>query len=65
VQKYAEHPCPRCGNLFVCQSGSNGNCPCNGVELEPGLLEHLADLYDDCLCLQCLHQLKVEGPDFR
>lgn len=65
MPKHEERACPRCGNLFVCMAGSSGRCQCNGIELSPELLEHLADLYQECLCLQCLHQLRTEGTAFR
>lgn len=64
-KKHAEQACPRCGSLFTCKSGNSGLCQCNGIELGPRLLDHLADLYDDCLCLECLRQLKTEQLNFR
>ena len=56
--KHEQKECPRCQTLFECKAGDIVNCQCYGIDLsakEEGLIRLK---YDDCLCKNCLLQLK-------
>ncbi len=53
-QKY----CPRCNLQFECKAGSIHLCQCSAVYLNEEEKAFIAGQFDDCLCINCLHQLK-------
>jgi len=50
--------CPRCQQPFACKPGHISACQCNGIKLTEEEKAFIADRYDDCLCINCLQQLK-------
>lgn len=50
--------CSRCNNSFECRAGDIGNCQCAGIKLTIEERAFIEDRYKDCLCIQCLLQLK-------
>jgi len=55
-QKY----CPRCNALFECKVGSILLCQCAAVKLSETERDHLKKLYNDCLCANCIREVKSE-----
>lgn len=58
MSKHEEKSCPRCGVKFECKVGDITNCQCYGVELTAGEEAFITQSYSDCLCRNCLLQLK-------
>lgn len=50
--------CPRCHTSFECKAGDITNCQCYGIELSAKEEGYIRSKYDDCLCRNCLLQLK-------
>lgn len=50
--------CPRCNTFFECKAGHIAHCRCNNIQLSIEVLAFIEDRYTDCLCLNCLLQLK-------
>ncbi len=51
--------CPRCGLSFRCMANLVERCDCALVDLAPSTLHDIRALYDDCLCVACLHALNA------
>lgn len=56
--KHEQKNCPRCGIAFECRVGDITNCQCYRVELTVAEEAFIASHYDECLCRNCLLQLK-------
>lgn len=52
--------CPRCGNPFECKPGSITQCQCYGITFNEEEKEVIACSYNECLCRNCLLELKQE-----
>jgi hypothetical protein len=52
--------CPRCLASFECKPGNVAQCQCFDVELSRGEKEFISARYDDCLCKNCLLDMKME-----
>ncbi|MDH5711846.1 MAG: cysteine-rich CWC family protein [Gammaproteobacteria bacterium] len=50
--------CPRCNNIFECNADAGRHCQCAQVELTQADREYIALQYDDCLCVDCLKQIR-------
>ncbi|MEP6681926.1 MAG: cysteine-rich CWC family protein [Parafilimonas sp.] len=50
--------CVRCNNAFECKAGDITNCQCNNIELSIEERSFIEDGYSDCVCINCLLQLK-------
>jgi hypothetical protein len=50
--------CPRCGSTFECKAGNISQCLCNSIKLTDVVAAFIELQYNDCLCLQCLQELK-------
>ncbi|MCU7551732.1 cysteine-rich CWC family protein [Chitinophagaceae bacterium LB-8] len=50
--------CPRCSNVFECKAGSIAQCDCSKIVLSLEERAFIEDKYKDCLCLNCLKDLK-------
>jgi len=48
--------CPRCLNQFDCRANIGG-CQCNNIGLTPAIHAWLAERYEKCLCMECLHDI--------
>ncbi len=57
--------CPRCNSTFECKAGDIYHCQCRGVSLSDGEMAFLEGRYYDCLCLNCLIQLKNKHTQFK
>jgi Cysteine-rich CWC len=53
-QKY----CPRCNLQFECKAGSINLCQCSNIYLNEEEKGFIARQFEDCLCINCLRQLK-------
>lgn len=60
INKHETKSCPRCRSEFECKSGSVLLCQCQTIVLSAEQLEYINSLYDDCLCITCLHALRTE-----
>ncbi|HEX5553966.1 MAG TPA: cysteine-rich CWC family protein [Chitinophagaceae bacterium] len=52
--------CPRCGIPFECKVGSIGLCQCTAVTLTEDERDFIDGKFDDCLCANCMKELKAE-----
>ena len=50
--------CPRCAKEFVCRVGDIANCDCSTITLTIEERAFIEDRYQDCLCLNCMRDLK-------
>jgi adenosylcobinamide kinase/adenosylcobinamide-phosphate guanylyltransferase len=56
--KHEEKHCPRCHSAFECKVGDITQCQCYGLSLTEEEKAFIADRYEDCLCRNCLMELK-------
>ena len=56
--KHEHKNCPRCGEGFECKVGDVTNCQCYGIELSVEEEAFITKQFADCLCRNCLQQLK-------
>ncbi|MZG53614.1 MAG: cysteine-rich CWC family protein [Nitrospinae bacterium] len=49
--------CPRCGTHFECENDSPKPCQCDDVPLSKKQLDYIRGNFENCLCLDCLHQI--------
>jgi len=56
---HEEKRCPRCRQSFECKTGSILLCQCQTVRLDEAQQAWIAERYDDCLCSQCLRELRT------
>lgn len=50
--------CPRCSKSFECKVGSITECQCYNVPLTNEEKVFIEERYADCLCRDCLFELK-------
>ena len=50
--------CPRCSAPFQCKVGAISHCDCSSVTLTLEEQAFIEGKYNDCLCLNCLKDLK-------
>jgi len=55
---HEEKHCPRCGNRFECKAGAITACQCYGIVLSDEERAFIEERYNDCLCRNCLLELK-------
>ena len=58
--KHEEKYCPRCNQLFECKAGNITQCQCFGLVLSDEEKQLLEKNYNDCLCRNCLIEIKNE-----
>ena len=56
--KHEVKSCPRCQSGFECRVGDIINCQCYGIQLSAEEETFIQSNYQDCLCRNCLLQLK-------
>jgi hypothetical protein len=56
--KHEEKSCPRCQQRFECKPGDVVHCQCYGIMLTTEERAFIEDRYNDCLCRNCLLDLK-------
>jgi hypothetical protein len=50
--------CPRCNKTFECNSNDITNCACSTIHIPDEMRKKIALQYNDCLCIQCIKELK-------
>ena len=50
--------CSRCNNAFECKADDIAHCHCNNIQLSVEERAFIEERYKDCLCANCLLQLK-------
>lgn len=50
--------CPRCQSIFECKVGNIATCHCLGINFSEEERKLIEDKYKDCLCHNCLLELK-------
>ena len=63
--KHEEKPCPRCQQRFECKAGDVVHCQCYGIMLTTEERAFIEERYNDCLCRNCLLELKQRYILFR
>ncbi len=63
--KHEEKYCPRCKAAFECKVGDVAQCQCSGIGLSAEEKIFLQDRYEDCLCRNCLLELKQRAVLFK
>lgn len=63
--KHEEKKCPRCAGMFECKVGSVGECQCAGISFTDEERAFIGSRYTDCLCRNCLLELKDKNVMFR
>ena len=56
--KHEQKNCPRCEKMFECKVGDVGNCQCSQIKLNLEEIAFIEELYDDCLCINCIYELR-------
>ncbi|HEY4062648.1 MAG TPA: cysteine-rich CWC family protein [Puia sp.] len=56
--KHEEKYCPRCRAAFECRVGDVAQCQCSGIGMSEEARQFIAGRYPDCLCRNCLMELK-------
>lgn len=57
--KFDPKECPRCGKLHICTG--TVHCPCFDIEVSESFLEYIAARFDECLCVDCIEELKNQA----
>ncbi|MVN89811.1 cysteine-rich CWC family protein [Mucilaginibacter aquatilis] len=52
--------CERCRTTFECKANSYTKCQCSKVQLTINEVQYVSELYDGCLCANCLLELQQE-----
>jgi len=60
MPQHENKKCPRCSGSFECKTGSILLCQCSTVAMTAEQLEYSSKEYDDCLCRNCLKELRAE-----
>lgn len=60
MYKHEEKYCPRCETKFECKVGSILMCQCTTVTLNQDESDFINEIYEDCLCANCMKALKAE-----
>ncbi len=60
MSKYENKICPRCKQIFECKVGNITQCHCYGINLGEEENQIIEKIYNDCLCNNCLLDLKNE-----
>ncbi len=55
--------CPRCNQTFECRIGDIMHCQCNVIVLSGDEKNFVEEHYNDCLCINCLKEVKSEYKD--
>ena len=63
--KHEEKSCPRCQQHFECKPGDVVHCQCYGIAFTAEERDFIEDRYRDCLCRNCLLELKQRNILFR
>jgi len=58
--KHEPKNCPRCNHPFECKVGDIAHCQCMTVPLTDEERKFIGERHDDCLCANCMRELKAE-----
>lgn len=57
--------CPCCNKAFECKAGDIYHCQCRNIILSDEEMAFMEGRYDDCLCYECLLDLKNKHTIFK
>ena len=60
MNKHEIKSCPRCNKGFECKTGDIVRCQCENIQLENHHRDYIAQRYDDCLCTNCITEMRSE-----
>jgi hypothetical protein len=52
-------PCERCGTPIECKANGSSECQCHAVQLDLNEVHYISELFDGCLCANCLSELQA------
>ncbi|WP_461396789.1 cysteine-rich CWC family protein [Flavitalea sp.] len=55
-----EKVCERCGRGFICRAGKIKECQCSQVQLSDAERIFISEQFRNCLCKDCLEDLKTK-----
>ena len=58
--KHEPKACARCQIVFECKVGNVSECQCQAVRLDDETQKKIQSVYSDCLCANCLEELRVQ-----
>ncbi|MBO6571984.1 cysteine-rich CWC family protein [bacterium] len=61
----SKQKCPRCKKGFECKANSISECQCSTVTLTEKDREFISGTFEDCLCVECLKEIKVGKDNFK
>ena len=56
--KHEKKNCCRCDSFFECKVGDIANCQCTQMTLSLEEISFMEEMYDDCLCANCIYEMK-------
>lgn len=60
MSKHEIITCERCNKRMECKANAYTKCQCSGVQLNLNEVQYVSELYEGCLCANCLTELKQE-----
>ena len=60
MSKHEIISCERCKKRIECKANSYTKCQCSVVQLNLNEVQYVSELYEGCLCANCLIELKQE-----
>ena len=60
MPQHEQKSCPRCQAVFICKTGDITHCQCSHISLTTEETAFIEDRYNDCLCLNCLQDLRYK-----
>ena len=60
MKKHESKTCPNCTHTFECKTNNIQTCQCETVDLTQAQRDYIATQFDDCLCAECLNDLRTE-----
>lgn len=61
---YETKYCPRCSEPFICKQGNITQCQCFTVPIGGRVIQLIGELYEGCLCVNCLIELRDKINEF-
>jgi len=60
MSKHEIISCERCKKRIECKANSYTKCQCSVVQLNLNEVQYVSELYEGCICANCLIELKQE-----
>ncbi len=60
MPKHENKKCQRCNKIFECKLGNVLECQCTQIVLTDEAQNYVSQLFNDCLCIDCLHVLRYQ-----